>query len=496
MFRRVAAVRMDVLAIGVTVAAAAATRFSWLDLMEFKADESEASRLGLHVLGYTEPGAGHFFPTEGLISSLGIPNPPLFVYLVAIPLAVVRSPLAVAGFIAATNVLAVWLCYLIGKRCYSRFVGVAAAALFALSPWGIVFSRKIWAQDLLPVFTTLFILQLHAFLVEKRPRAVCWLIVLAAAATQLHFSAWILPVILLGALVLGRKAIEWPWVAFGVGGALALYAPFLAWHTGDFFRAAQHRSAYDGPGAVGRLVSTTHLMFAITGGDKLKFVIGSQTALAAPLSYLLGIAAVAGLVVACKHWRTTPVGRVRLLLAAWYLLPLLALAALPVSIYIHYLIVLFPLPFLGIAYVIERISQRTSAVGLLALATCLGCFGAIDVHFFRTIVDNGGAHGDYGIGYRYKREAVDLFLRQNPGRPFEIGYDLDFAPGPIIQEYQFLTWNSDPDAPAPVGAAAIGYVVVNRFNGTPPLLAADPNAGSYPTTGFGPLEVVSVPLPR
>jgi hypothetical protein len=74
--------------------------------MEFKGDEANACRLALHVLGYSEPGVGRFFPTAGLVSSISVPNPPLFVYLVAVPLAVVRSPLAPAACIAVDF----WMC--------------------------------------------------------------------------------------------------------------------------------------------------------------------------------------------------------------------------------------------------------------------------------------------------------------------------------------------------------------------------------------------------
>src|SRR5471032_1524167 len=128
--------RLDALALIAILAAAAFTRFVSLDLMEFKGDEAGATRLALHVLGFSEPGVGRFFPTAGLTSSIGVPNPALFTYLIALPLAVVRSPLAAASLVAASNVVAIWLTYLVGKRYYSNFVGIAGAALFALSPWG------------------------------------------------------------------------------------------------------------------------------------------------------------------------------------------------------------------------------------------------------------------------------------------------------------------------------------------------------------------------
>ena len=253
-------------ALAAVLVIAAGTRFAWLDLMEFKGDEAAACRLGLHVLGFSEPGVGRFFPTAGLTSSIGVPNPPLFVYLLAVPLAIVRSPIAAAAFVAATNVVAVWLVYVLGKRCQSRRVGVCAAALLALSPWGIVFSRKIWAQDLLPICTTLFALQLHALLVERRGQAAFWLLVIAATATQLHFSAWILVGVLAAALVVSRRWVNRSGLAAGFGVAVVLYLPFLVYHAGETYRSIAHAHRYVGPGIVGRFEHVFGLMLSIAGG--------------------------------------------------------------------------------------------------------------------------------------------------------------------------------------------------------------------------------------
>src|SRR4051812_1375056 len=91
--------------------AAVVTRFVSLDLMEFKGDEAEAMRLALHALRFSEPDVGRFSPPGGLRSSVGVPNPPLFIYLIALPLAVVRSPFAAVSLVAASNVVAIWLTY-------------------------------------------------------------------------------------------------------------------------------------------------------------------------------------------------------------------------------------------------------------------------------------------------------------------------------------------------------------------------------------------------
>ena len=486
--RRVSPAALDVLALVLTVGVAAATRFSWLDLMEFKGDEAEACRLALHALGFSEPGVGRFFPTRGLVSSVGVPNPPLFVYLVAIPLAIVRSPLAAVVLVAAANVAAVAFCYVVGRRCYSRFVGFAAAALWALAPWAIVFSRKIWAQDLLPICTTLFVLALDAFLVRKRASAAFWLCVLLGVTTQLHFSAWVLAPVLVGALILGRDRVERRWLALGIAFIALVYAPFLIDHAGEIASAAHHHVNTHVPALVSRFTSALRFTFAIVGGDRMSALLGSQSRLAHPLSIVLGATALLGTALAWRSAPTEPIRRLRLLLLVWYVLPLAVLSILPTHDYIHYFIVITPLPFLGLAYMIERLATRQAVLGGVALAACLVAFLVLDIRFFRTVIHDGGAPGDYGIAYRDKANAVRDILRANPDREVAVGLDRRFRPSRKLRDIHLLLWNGrlGSGSHTPLLPPTHGYVFVDRF--TTRLSDA---AGSR---SYGPLEVVPIKL--
>ena len=408
---------------------AALTRLVRLDLMEFKADEAEACRLALHALGYGEPGVGHFFPTAGLQASVGIPNPPLFVYLVALPLAVVRSPIAVAAAIALANVAAVLLCYVAGRRIYSSFVGVVSAALFALSPWSIVFSRKIWAQDLLPLVTTLFLLELHALLVRRKARAAATLLVLAAAGTALHYAAAVLVVVAVAALVASRELVRARMLAIAAAVTVALFVPFLALHADAL---GHPRPASTPPGIVHRFAIAVHMTAEVTGADGLRPLIGSQPGFAVPLALLLGATGFAGLLLAAR-------GRLGALLVVWFMLPAALLTIVATTGYIHYFIVLLPLPFLGIALLAEQLARRSRVAALAAVAVILAYFGGNDAWLFRTVERQGGAAGDYGVAYGSKHDATAALARLSSGHAIALRGDT----GP---EYRFLLWNLDPDA--------------------------------------------------
>jgi hypothetical protein len=444
--------------------------------MEFKPDEAETCRLALHALGHVEPGVGRFFPTSGLIASVGIAFPPLFVYVLALPLAIVRDPIAAAAFIAVTNVIAVWLCYIAGTRYFSRFVGLASAALFALSPWAIIYSRKIWSPDLLPICTCAFLIALHEFLVEKRSRAAVWLILLVGVAVQFHFSAGLLAVLVLAAFVIGRDTLRRRHVALGVVGLAALYVPYL-WHIameGHVYAAA------DGPNmsVARRLLTSLRDTLTVGFDDRMSHVLGTQSAAALPLSLAFGSISVAGLVGSCRRWRTRPLARTRALLVVWFILPVVALTLLPIRPFDHYFIVLYPLPFLGLALALEALSRRYRAWGWVALAGCLAMFAVFDGQLFRTVLRNGGTPGDYGVAYKYKADAVAYFVAQNPNRRFELGRKMD--------EYRFLEWNIRGAVAKPLRPPTRRYVVSTDFNRQ--------ERSALEKKQFGPLEVIVVPL--
>jgi hypothetical protein len=420
------------------VLAAAVARFARLDLMEFKTDEANACRLALHALGYREPGVGRFFPTAGIQASIGIPNPPLFVYLDAIPLTFVRSPLAVAATIAAANVVAVALCYVAGRRIYSRFVALTSAALFAVSPWSIVFARKIWAQDLLPLVTTLFILELHALVVRRRERAVATLILLAAAGTALHYSAFVLVVVAGVALVAVRDVVTWRAVGIATAGTALVYVPFLVLHAGDLGHA---HSPSAPPALIHRFANTVHLTAEITAADGLRTLVGSQPGFARPVALVLGAAAIAGLLLGCRRIQGRGDRLLRVLFVIWFMLPATLLTAVATTAYVHYFIVLLPLPFFGIALSAERLAQRNHVAAAAAIVLLLAYFVGNDLWLFRSVTRHGGAAGDYGIAYRYKLDAAKALARLGRGHKIVVGGDAG-------SEYRLLLWNLDLSAPA------------------------------------------------
>lgn len=157
-------------------------RLSNLDLIEFKSDE--ATTVYQIIKFFDSP----YLISRGLISGTGAYNFPLFNYLM-IPLAFVsRDPLFLSGIIAFINSLLVVLFFFMVKKYYGHLVAIFASMLLAFSPWGVIFSRKIWAQDLIFLFMIPFLWLLHELVLFKNTKVILPLFLLLTLLIQLHGS--------------------------------------------------------------------------------------------------------------------------------------------------------------------------------------------------------------------------------------------------------------------------------------------------------------------
>src|SRR5512136_3297753 len=183
---------LEIFAVSLVLLLAAYLRLNHLDWTEFKQDEANLSQIA-----YTMAHTG-VIPLHGIGSSTGMMNPPAGVWLLAIPYAASGSPIVATAFLAGLNVLAVACCYAMARSWLKSWSddyvpgALAAALLFAVAPWAIVYARKLWANDFLPLFVVGWAWTGWLTFVRKKP---WWLIAHAAllgACIQLHYSALML----------------------------------------------------------------------------------------------------------------------------------------------------------------------------------------------------------------------------------------------------------------------------------------------------------------
>ena len=180
----------------------AALRMGAPGISEFKRDEANMMARALDLA------RGRDLPLLGLSSSVNVPNPPISVYLFAFPFLFSDSPLPATLYVGALNVLAVALTWALARRYLGARAALIAALLYAASPWGAIYARKLWAQDLLPPFAVLAVFTaLLGYAENKRwARITHW--PLLALTVQIHYAAASLIPLSLLTLVLWPRRIR------------------------------------------------------------------------------------------------------------------------------------------------------------------------------------------------------------------------------------------------------------------------------------------------
>lgn len=178
--------RLELIALMGIMLLAAFLRLTSPGIVEFKRDEANLSYLALDFA------RGHSLPLLGISSSVGVPNSPLSVYLFSLPYLLTSDPIAATQFVGLLNVVAVLLTYLLTRRYYGAGAALLAALLYAVSPWGVIYSRKIWAQDLLPPFTLATLFAGTLAYVDGKRWALLLCLPLLSITAQIHYSALLL----------------------------------------------------------------------------------------------------------------------------------------------------------------------------------------------------------------------------------------------------------------------------------------------------------------
>jgi hypothetical protein len=420
--------RWDVIALAGIVLLGGWLRCSRLDLMEFKDDEWR-----LHSLA-VEQASGRMQLT-GMMSSVGVHNPPMPVYLFSIPALFTKDPVACAWLAALLNTAAIAGTYVLARMWASRLASLAAAFLFAVSPSAVLMSRKVWAQDLLPFVVVCFFILGVLWLRNGR----WWQVVAAGAAlsiaNQIHYSTLALwPLVIVG-LWRGRsRAKAWQLAAAGVA-FLALWTPFLvALSRGATEEAASYRKLpLDARGAVGNAIDGAVWEARLMGTGAFDVALGSSRVEAGDgerrlgwLNALFGVGLAAGCVVVLLRLREKPDIWVLLL---WLALPPMALWFRVA--YSHYFVLSYPAGFIVVGvlgdWAVERLRGRLSRLAVPCAALALAAVAVVgwsEVRYFRSFLDyvdaHGGTSGDYGISYRDKVEVADYLANEIPGGYFAL----------------------------------------------------------------------------
>jgi len=417
---------------------AAYLRLGRLELVEFKLDEAHVCSRAAEFIASGRP------PLVGIGSSVGVANPPLFIYLMAIPLSLSRNPIVIAGFIALLNVGAVLGCYLLAREYFEEKVALIATLLFAVSPWAVFHSRKIWGQDLLPPFVVLLFAAIFSTMVKRKPKQLILVFLWLACLIQLHLSALsLIPVVVLLLLAFRARTGLIPLLvglfAFGL-----LFAPYLyydATHGWINLRTFVEVSRRPGTLDLKSARYATQIIagqgyHALAGGSFKEFLaeIVDLTWLNTVETWLLlvGVAYLALQVLrGWHHGRENDEVVKFTILLCWLLLPVLFYARHTTPVYPHYLILLYPVQFIIIAIFVVRVLDwagslagglRTSPlmrfvagrilpISLVALILVLALWQVHLTEAFYSFVDRNDTTGGHGLPVKYYLRVAETLKR-------------------------------------------------------------------------------------
>jgi hypothetical protein len=360
---------------------AAVMRLSFLGLIEYKADEA------LTVLSLTQWLEYPRVIESGLISSTGVKNFPLFQYLLLLPAVISTDPRFLSGFIGALNVATVGWFYIATRRAFGEKVALIGGLLLAVAPYPVLFSRKIWAQDLV----MLFAVPIYDLLLRKKINYF-WLGLLLALQAQVHGSGLFFAMAAMVWLGLQRK-LAWQMIA----GAAAGLVPAIPY----FFSGSFSQPVTDYFIDWNHVWLPATLLSMFSWADVVGAADFAQLSSASPavgMGMLASMVTVVG--VGYGAWRHKQF--------AWLVGGLMLIyLVLGVPGRLHYYMVALPwigmLAGAGLAQLFDKQPLFLKPTAGMIIAGYV-LFWAM---FTRYLVVREGVAGDYGVPYRYSLPRVD-----------------------------------------------------------------------------------------
>jgi hypothetical protein len=433
--------RRDGLLLALVLLVAALMRLGEPGIIEFLHDEAMLSLMAQDWL------AGGDFPLTGIPSSVGVPNPPISVYVLAVPYLISSSPQVATLFIAALNAAGVGLLWWMAHRYLGRVAALAAGLAYALNPWAILYSRKIWAQDFHTPFLLLAVaLGLYGFGENKRwAQAACLPVLMFAV--QIHFAAWALLPLYLVCLWMGRKALSARALFFSLALAGMTLVPFLLGLSSTLQQAPNRIANAVARSGENLMPTPDALIFnarLATGLGLETWVAPQQTAhlLAnvpppVELWLLVGGLVVTGLI---AIWRP-PYRRFVPLLVVWVGLPMAVFSITWTRVYPHYFVASIPalclLAGVGLAWLVSAVPGKPysrmallTGFGVLLLTQGLWWRGLLRYLDSTATPEGFGPPMHYLLNARAALAQHDDVLIISDG--FEILYDQEPAIWPVM----------------------------------------------------------------
>ncbi|MFZ4401029.1 MAG: hypothetical protein ACOYO1_13410 [Bacteroidales bacterium] len=209
-------------------------RILWVNDMEWKGDERIMYKAAVKIAETGE------LPATGMKSGGGIENPGLSMWVFGFIAKFTTDPVKMVSIVTFSNIIALLGFLILALKKFKaddREIWLWGIALAAVSPMAILFSRKLWAQDILPMLTFLIILG-HQYR-HKPWGAFIWGFI-GAIVGQIHMSGFFFAFGLF-AFTAGydyKNKLKSNWIFWILGSAIGAIGliPWILYfvhHTGD-----------------------------------------------------------------------------------------------------------------------------------------------------------------------------------------------------------------------------------------------------------------------
>ncbi len=295
---------------------------------------------------------------------------PFYYYLMAPFLWLSKlDPVGPAVMVALFGVATVYLIYKMTKEWYGTFAGVSAALLYTISPLVIAQSRSSWNPNVVPFFAALYVYSLYKALILNKNK--WWLFIAGAslgAGVQLHYLfLFLVPVSLILFFYKPTRQTLFSTFTYFVGGVLFPLVPFIGFEIKNnfpnlrtivrFLTAGEEVSYGNTP--LGVLSDVLFRLFArlafyFPGPDQY-YRFQDHVLSWWKTGIVITILVCAGLVL----YRAVIYKKIQdILLFCWLFFGTVLFIFYQKAIYDYYLVIIFPVPFILIGALLQRLLDR------------------------------------------------------------------------------------------------------------------------------------------
>lgn len=399
----------------IITSAAGIFRLPLMQYVEFKGDEA------LNLFLATRPLFHYGFPPASTASSAGILNFPLLNYLLFPIVIFTTYPPNISFVIALVNTLVIGAFFLLFAKYHDRLTAFFAGAILAVSPWAILYSRKIWAQDFLLPLLFPFFLSVYNIREGKKKY---WILygISSMLLLQIHQIAVLLPVTVTIFLLIYHQKISWRLLILGVMLGLIPALPYV-WYQINIFSQSHQISTSLAARFSDRnpilflrplqIISIGH--FYTEFGDDFALFASKFRAIyllskASYLSYVLLPLGVVLWYIKEKIYRFWIMATI---------LSILIMFALGIQSLIHYFIIFLPILALCMGYLLSQLvkSKHISFIGSGLAIVYFCALILFNSGFLLFLSEKKGLAGDYGTGFIESEKVATIALRQYEKNP-------------------------------------------------------------------------------